>query len=394
MADDDVPIRISNNDDDDEDDDVATREKEMLRMAMERSVQDFGRGSNDSRSAYKPSSNARLPPSAPRPPPSAPEPQTTMMQMNASMDLSEIFDGDEFTNDGGEDNAEDEDDLAEQERKMLEIALHRSVQDVGGSNPIRLTGGPPPLRHKRNVSAGAARHAGMHMSMDLQSVFEEEPSESPHQERDRDRFVHDRRSSEVSPRRSFEVSPRRSFEVSPRRSSEVSPRRDRFVHHRRSSESSPRPGYNNNNNNYFSVENRRHSYDLSPSERNENLHIHGTAACVGAGEDDNARLLAEQEEEMIRFAMERSMADIHISNLPPSPQRRPRPNHLEGFSSGVNTMNSPSRLQHQPFTYSRPHERGTENPPPRRSHSDGGVSTAGRRGRGGRRPMIPRPEPF
>jgi len=397
MADGDVPIRISNNDDD-EDDDVATREKEMLRMAMERSVQDFGNGSNHSRSAYKPSSNVRLPPSAPRPPPSAPKPRTTMMQMNASMDLRDIFDGDDFADDGVDDNAEDEDDLAEQERKMLEIALHRSVQDVGGSIPMRQTGGPPPLRHKRNVSAGATRHAGMHMSMDLQSVFEEEPSESPHGERDRDRFVHHRRSSESLPSPSRDrdrfVHHRRSSDVSPRRSSEVSPRRDvdRFVHHRRSSESSPRPGYNNNNN-YFSVENRRHSYDYSPSERNENLHIHGTAACVDADEDENARLLAEQEEEMIRFAMERSMADVHISNAPPSP-RRPRPNHLEGFSRGVDPMNSPTRLQHQPFTYSRPHGRGTENPPsPRRSHSDG--STAGRRsGRGGRRPMIPRPEPF
>lgn len=140
------------------------QENEMLRLAMERSVHDLSVTRSTSGGSTNRGTRQRLQQPAAR---SRVPPKTASHGMNRSMDLHDILGaqtgtiGSAVT--GLRASGDDDDNMDEQEHKMLEIALHRSVQDIGGLSRSVARSGPP------------ARHVGTrnNMSMDLTAVFEE-----------------------------------------------------------------------------------------------------------------------------------------------------------------------------------------------------------------------------
>jgi len=195
------------------------------------------------------------------------------------MDLGDIFAHEEPPPESCG-NANDAD-LEEKERRMLELALERSVQDVGGlmSNanggirPSR-SAGPPPRVQRHNRNTPNARQ--MNMSMDLLEVFEEEQSHGSDDEQN------------------VREQPRYDASTSACRASSAGAPEHSYAH-----TSSHRASYHE-------------SSDRGSYEKERTL--------LNNTDDDN--LLAQQEEEMIRMAMERSMQDF--APTPPVPYSSPR----------------------------------------------------------------------
>lgn len=339
------------NNDGEQEDELAARENEMFRLAMERSVNDFG-GRSTSNGSGSPSRlyRAAFSSSASSAPtikqlPVMPK-RRTFGNMNQTSDLGEIVI--EKSTGLGIGGGGGEEDLEEQERKMLEMAMQRSVQDMGFHSNSMMRPSRPSSRC--SSTGNGTRHATLNMSMDLMSVFEEEPSEhmSTYQEADDDhRMIGEQQ-------------------------------RNRY-------------GSDSTGN-----------YRADPSYGSDHRGRHqappGTSSAERTFEEGaDARLLAQQEEEMFRLAMERSMQDF---TLPPQSPRRSSDQDLYLRSASVGMV--PNRharsysvdQEISSYSYSRP-QRPNDPNSPQRSYSAGSRDDYGRRRdvRGGRRPRHPQPEP-
>jgi len=319
-------------------------------------VNDFGARSTSNgpgasshlyRTAYSP--GASFAPSV-RQPPAIPKPRA-FSNMNQSMDFTEVFV--EESNDmgrGGDGGGEEEEDLEEQERKMLEMALQRSVQDVGVYSNSMMRPSRPSSR--RSSTGSGARHPAMNMSMDLMSVFEEEPPEhmSSHRPEYDARMIREQEKN----------------------------RYGYGSEHTGNHRADPRYGTDHCG---------RHQ--ALPGTRSPERH---------SNEGADARLLAQQEEEMIRLAMERSMQDF---TLPPQSPRRSSHHNPHGRSASMGMVANGHTRSHSAdrdipsYSYSRPGRDGRNDPPsPQRAYSAGEDDYGRRRDvRGARRPRFPRREP-
>ena len=317
------------------------QENEMLRLAMERSVHDFSVNRSTSSGSTSRGTQQRLqqPAVRSRLPPKVPEPRKSSCNMNKSMDLQDL--GNQAEKHGGDGvcgrrSSGEDDDLDEQERRMLEIALHRSVHDVGGFNS-------PVVR-----SGHAARHLGTrrNMSMDLTAVFEQD-SES----------VNRRRVDDNLPR----------------------------LKERGITQGGSDGGYSTQS-------------QAGLNQGRGRREIQGPRRCEGGSEwrsHDDSGILAQQEEEMIRLAMERSMQDFAP---PSSPLRQAdlsprRSSDQEAYRHSANvsliqsrhTRNFPAD-HNSSYTYSHIKRHPTDPASPQRPYSSRDNDTGRLRDlRGGRR---------
>lgn len=332
-------------------------EKEMLKVVMERSVHDFsgaistpgGLGSRGCGAYPLGAASFWRPATLPQPPSLT----SHMKKDNKDMlgnHLVELGGDRRFS---GCKSSGEEDDIDVQERNMLEVALQRSVRDVGGcSSAIERTGRPAHRSVTRHKSMAVSRH---NMSMDLTAVFEEENSE---------------------PMSSYRVE-----NCVPMVSEQI-------IGHNKS-------GFRYNEDHQAGSQHKHGHSGFQRSQQAESV--------PAWSPDDDSGMLAQQEAEMIRLAMERSMQDF---SPPTSPRRQapvsPRrssdcelssrnasmsmmlPRHTRSFSTNHDTG----------YTYS--HVPRNRNDPPSPQRSSSASVDAGRRHRelrSGRRYQQHLPEP-